>query len=228
DDVWLPEKLDRLVGSLEEHPEWGLAFCNGLVVDSELAPLGYDLWQALFFDAHEQARVQAGEAAHVFMRHVVTAGNTLAFRSSFRSILMPFPDLPSTHDAWIAFVIACLSGSGLVPKPLIQYRLHDENLIGIHRFGWRDQIRQARRQIEEDAFGQAARFFELAASRLEGKIPAELETAIRDKTIHSQTRAVMSEGFLARLPDIYQEWRTGRYKRCAYGLKSLAQDLWLR
>ena len=228
DDIWLPEKIERLAGSLEEHPEWGMAFCNGLVADSRLEPLGYDLWRALFFDAREQARVEAGEAPHVFMRHVVAAGNTMAFRSDFRSVLMPFPDLPSTHDAWIAFVVACLSGCGLVREHLIRYRLHGDNLIGIHRFGWLDQIRQARRQIHEDAFGQAAQFFELAHHRLDGRIPAELASAIQEKTAHSKTRAVMSDRLLGRLPAIYTEWRMGRYHRCAYGLKSLAQDLWLR
>ena len=228
DDVWLPQKLERLVGSLEKNPGWGFAFCNGLVVDGQLSPLGYDLWQALFFDAREQARVRAGEAPYVFMRHVVAAANTLAFRSSFRSLLIPFPDLPSTHDAWIAFLIACLSESGLVPDSLIRYRLHVGNLIGIHRFGWRDQLRQARRQIEEDAFGQAAHFFTLAQRRLEGKIQPDLAFAIDEKISHCETRAAMSERFWSRLPTIYTEWRTGRYSRYAYGLKSLAQDLWLR
>lgn len=228
DDVWAPEKVERLVGSLENHPEWGMAFCNGNVMDSELVPLGYDLWQALFFDLQEQNRVRTGEAPHVFMRHVVAAGNTLAFRSSYRSVLLPFPDLPSVHDAWVAFIIACLSGCGILPEPLIRYRLHSDNLIGIHRFGWRDQIRQARRQIEEDAFGQGARFFEMARDRLEGQLPPDLESSIEEKILHSRTRSAMDERFFVRLPAIYTEWRMGRYRRCAYGLKSLAQDLWLR
>ena len=228
DDVWRPEKIERLAGSLEANPEWGLAFCNGSVMDSGLTPLGYDLWQALFFDTREQSRVRNGEAPYVFMRHVVAAGNTLAFRASHRSLLLPFPDLPSTHDAWIAFMVSCVSGCGIIPEPLIRYRLHPDNLIGIHRFGWIDQFRQAQRQIEEDAFGQAASFFEMAKERLEGQIPKDLESAIQEKIQHSRTRSVMSERFLTRLPSIYTEWKTGRYQRCAYGLKSLAQDLWLR
>ena len=228
DDVWLPEKLETLVENLEKNPEWGFAFCNAQVVDGQLSPLGYDLWQALFFDAHEQARVRAGEAPYVFMRHVVAAGNTLAFRSSFRSLLIPFPDLRSTHDAWIAFMIACVSGCGLVSDPLIRYRLHVDNLIGIQRLGWREQLRQAQRQIEEDAFGQAAHFFKLAQGRLEGKIEPDLEFAINEKVAHSETRAAMNEKFWSRLPGIYTEWRSGRYTRYAYGLKSVAQDLWLR
>ncbi|MFP6638701.1 MAG: glycosyltransferase family 2 protein [Myxococcota bacterium] len=228
DDVWLPEKIETLVDALAAHPEWGLAFCNGRVMDSSLKPLGYDLWQALFFDSHEQAEVARGRAPDVFMRHVVAAGNTLAFRSHFREILLPFPDLPSTHDAWIAFVISCLAGAGLVPEELIHYRLHGENLIGIHRFGWLDQLRQARRQLEDDAFGRLATFFEAAQLRLQDKINADLREAIEEKIAHCRTRADMRGGAFERLPNIYAEWKAGRYARFSYGLKSVAQDIWLR
>ena len=228
DDVWLPGKLETLADALAGHPEWGLVFCNGQVTDASLAPLGYDLWRALFFGAREQAEVAGGRAPHVFMRHVVAAGNPLAFRSSFRETLLPFPSLPSTHDAWIAFVITCLAGCGLVKEDLIRYRLHGENLIAIHRFGWLDQLRQARRQLEEDAFARSAAFFEAASRRLQGKISSELREAIDQKIAHCRVRAEMRGGLFERLPNIYAEWKAGRYARFSYGLKSVAQDIWLR
>lgn len=228
DDVWLPEKIETLVDALESHPEWGIVFCNGEVMDGSLKPLGYDLWQALFFGPREQAEVAQGRSPYVFMRHVVAAGNTLAFRSAFRESLLPFPELPSTHDAWIAFVVSCLAGCGLVPEKLIRYRLHGNNLIGIHRFGWLDQLRQARRQLEEDSFRQMATFFETAQIRLQSELNSELGQAMEEKIAHCRTRAEMTGGILQRIPNIYAEWSSGRYSRFSYGLKSVAQDLWLR
>ena len=40
----------------------------------------------------------------VFLKHVVAAGTTLAFRTGYRDLYLPFPDLRDCHDAWIAFI----------------------------------------------------------------------------------------------------------------------------
>ena len=39
DDLWLPEKLERQLASLEEHPEAGLTSCHFTKVDASLQPL---------------------------------------------------------------------------------------------------------------------------------------------------------------------------------------------
>lgn len=234
DDVWLPHKIETLVDMLEADPLMGVVFSNGLVVDEALQPLGYDLWQALFFDTSEQQSVRTGRAADVFARHVVAAGTTMAFRAHYKSMLLPFPDLPSTHDAWIAFMISAVGRCGLVDEPLIHYRLHAENQIGLKRFGLLDQYQQARRQLDEDAFGRAATFFELARERLsEQTDPARRPAAdvlelIDAKIAHSRLRAEMPDSLLRRLPGVVGELVSGRYWRFSYGLKSFAQDLLMR
>lgn len=236
DDVWAPQKIETLAGLLERQPELGLVFSNGTVVDQALAPLGYDLWQSLFFDADDRRRVRSGEAAAVFARRVVAAGTTLAFRARFGPLLHPFPDLPSAHDAWIAFVIACVAPCALVDASLIRYRLHDANQIGLRRRGLIDQLRQARQQLERGAFAQDVAFFELAHARLsspsnEVAAPSLLDGALRvieEKIAHARVREAMPASFVARVPVVARELFRGRYRRYGYGLKSAAQDLWLR
>lgn len=233
DDVWAPDKLARLVDVLETRPEIGLVFSNGEVVDESLAPLGYDLWQSLFFDERDRERVRGGEAPAVFARRVVAAGTTLAFRAGFEALLFPFPDLPSVHDAWLAFLIASVSGCEIVDAPLIRYRLHGANQIGLRRRGLREQLRQARRQIERGAFAEEARFFELARERLDsaaGDLPVDRRTlqVIDEKIAHSRARDAMPGRLTAKIPIVAREWWHGRYRRYAYGIKSVAQDLWLR
>lgn len=233
DDVWNPDKIASLAGILEERPEVGLVFSNGEVVDGALRPLGYDLWRSLFFDERDRARVRAGEATAVFARRVVAAGTTLAFRARFVSMLVPFPDLPSVHDAWIAFLVASVSECEIVETPLIRYRLHGANQIGLERRGLLAQYRQARQQIEKQAFAREARFFELARERLRdvaSQHPVSDATlrVIDEKIAHSHVRDAMPNGFVSRLPIIAREWWRGRYGRYAYGAKSVAQDLWLR
>ncbi|MBW2229508.1 MAG: glycosyltransferase [Deltaproteobacteria bacterium] len=234
DDIWLSEKIEMLEGALGQDPTLGVVFSNGLVMNEQLSPLGYDLWQALFFDAGEQGRVRAGRGTEVFARHVVAAGTTLAFRARYRPLLLPFPDLPSTHDAWVAFMITAVSRCGLVDRPLIHYRLHADNQIGLRRFGLLDQYRQARRQLDDDAFGRAATFFELARERLEAPSNPEwqassyVQSVIDAKIAHSRIRESMSDSTLRRLPDVVGEILRGRYWRYSYGVKSIAQDIFMR
>lgn len=234
DDVWLPHKIDTLVAILEHRPELGLAFSNGDVVDDQLGPLGYTLWQSLFFDADDRRRVRSGDAAAVFARRVVAAGTTLAFRARYAPLLHPFPDLPSTHDAWIGFLIACVAPCELVDEPLIRYRLHDANQIGLRRFGLLDQVRQARRQLARGAFSQDVAFFSLARVRLTGETAAGFRTSARalrvidEKIAHARVRDAMPDGLFSRLPIVWRELVAGRYGRYGYGWKSAAQDLWLR
>jgi glycosyltransferase involved in cell wall biosynthesis len=227
DDVWFPEKIETLTRVLAREPTIGAVFSDGEVVDERLEPLGATLWQSLGFDAREQQLVRQGRAVEVFLRHVVAAGTTLAFRSHFRKQALPFPRLRSCHDAFTAFSIAARAGIAIVPTPLIRYRVHGSNQIGIRRLGFFEQLAKAREQIESDAFAYAVEFFELARERLNDP-PAGLRVAIDEKIDHSRSRRDMSPRLLGRLPTIRQEASLGRYGRYSYGWKSIAQDLWLR
>jgi len=234
DDVWAPQKVAVLTGFLECHPEAGLVFSNAEVVDDALHPLGYDLWRALGFSRSEQRRLAKGRACEVFARHVVAAGTTLAFRTCHRDLVLPFPRLPSVHDAWIAFLIAAVADCHTIDRALLRYRLHDANQIGIKRFSLREQVEQARRQLAEGAFERAARFFDEARERLalrrsgESQPTASTLALIDAKIEHSRIRDDMPDLFWKRLPSIVAEAIRGRYWRYSYGSRSIAQDLWLR
>ena len=67
---------------LEADPEAGAVFSNGRVVGEDLAPLGYTLWDSLWFTPRERARVRADREAEVFVRHVVAAGTEGRLRAA--------------------------------------------------------------------------------------------------------------------------------------------------
>ena len=227
DDVWRRDKIETLAGILAQRPEVGAVFSDGEVIGADGAPLGYTLWQSLGFDEKEQRAVREGNAVDVFLRHVVAAGTTLAFRSSFRDLATPFPALRSCHDAFLAFVIAASAKIEIVAEPLIQYRYHGGNQIGIRRLGFFGKLAKAREQIASDAFTYAVEFFQAARERLPNATPQTL-AAIEAKILHASRRASMSGRLSERLPDIREELRSGRYRRYSYGWQSAAQDLLLR
>jgi glycosyltransferase involved in cell wall biosynthesis len=227
DDVWHPEKIEILAGVLAAHPATGAVFCDGDVIREDGRPLGYTLWRSLGFDGAEQRDVREGRAFDVFLRHVVAAGTTLAFRARLRDRALPFPALRSCHDAFVAFVAAATCEVEIVSRPLVQYRFHGANQIGIRRLGFFEQLAKAREQLEGDAFGYAAEFFRTARTRL-SDLPPERLARIDAKILHATRRASMSPRLLERLPQIREELGSGRYRRFSYGWKSVAQDLLLR
>ena len=234
DDVWLPHKIETLVGKLEANPNAGAVFSNGRVVDEALKPLGYNLWDSLWFTPKEQKLVREGRGAEVFVKHVVAAGTTLAFRSKYRDVYLPFPDLHDCHDAWLTFSIAGVSDVLIHEESLIEYRLHGANQFGLQRFNLREQFAKAREQLTIGAFHHNVVFFSTARDRFNtvaesGVTPHESVVALTDGKIrHAILRDAMSPNFFARLPTVLGEVLNRGYWRFGYGAKSLAQDLFLR
>jgi len=131
DDVWLPEKLERIVQAFETHPGAGVVFSDATVVDDDLHPLGR-LWDAVGFTRSQRRRVRHRSAAKVLVKHNVVTGATLAFRACYRDRVLPIPSV-WVHDAWISLIVACLGDVTTVPEPLVLYRQHGTNQIGVGR-----------------------------------------------------------------------------------------------
>jgi glycosyltransferase involved in cell wall biosynthesis len=234
DDVWHPEKLAAMGEVFDAEPATGAAICNGTVCDEALKPIGHDLWEALWFRSSERRAVREGRATEVFAKHVVASGNTLAFRSRYRELVLPFPDLHDCADAWIAFLIASVAEFRLVERELIQYRVHGTNQFGTQRPGLREQLSRARWQISSGLFDHAVQLFSAIEDRLQSIDAADLRPQpgtlelVRGRKTHFAARDAMPGNVWQRLPSIGREIRSGAYWRFSYGMKSVAQDLLLR
>jgi glycosyltransferase involved in cell wall biosynthesis len=234
DDVWLPHKIRTLVDVLESHPAVGAVFSNARVVDDELNPLDYTLWDSLWFHPSERAKVRAGRGVEVFLKHVVAAATTLAFRASYRDLYLPFPALRHCHDPWITFLIASVAEVRIEEQSLIDYRLHASNQFGLRKLSLREQFAKAKEQLEIGAFSHDVEFFTSARDRLverrDQRFRASARTLalIEEKIDHCRRRDEMSPKLVGRLPAIAGEMLSRRYWRYSYGIKSVAQDIWLR
>lgn len=231
DDVWLPDKVESFERVFDERPEVGAAFSNGAVVDAGGAALGHTLWDGVMFTPSEREALRRGAATDVLVRHVVAAGCSVAFRSAYRDLYLPLPELHDSHDAWITFLIACVSEIALIERELIRYRVHGENQFGLRKLTLREQLEKARWQLEEGLFDYGRRFFALVRERLEQghyEVDPRVIAQVDAKIAHMKKRDEMSPRFFARLPDVLGELVAGNYARFSYGMKSVAQDLLLR
>ena len=244
DDVWLPEKLEKLETSLLAAPDSQLSFCDGDVVDENLRPMNWRIWETIRFDRNEQQLFAGGKALEVLLDHNVVTGAAMLFRADFRDLVLPFPvDLMHDgwkviHDGWIALLAAAVSKLIFVAEPLIKYRQHSHQQLGVlsaiadsnvppPRFTIDGALASARRQ---NTFSPEIHFLKTIEGRLaanDTKYSSEAARAeLKTRIDHLETRADMSRSFANRVPTVLRELLTFRYHRYSNGWSSAAKDLW--
>ncbi|MGB9940897.1 glycosyltransferase family 2 protein [Methanosarcina sp.] len=129
DDVWHPDKLDKIEKLFSISPSTALIFTDAEVVDENLRSLGYSLWQSIGFSKKEQSHFTDGKFLEVLLKRNVVTGSTMAFRSEFKKLFFPIPDI-WVHDGWIALLIAFASDLNIISEPLIKYRQHRMQQVG--------------------------------------------------------------------------------------------------
>jgi glycosyltransferase involved in cell wall biosynthesis len=229
DDVWLPEKL-ALIESAFEDESLGLVFSNAEVVDEQLRPIGYSLWEAIGFDGQSQRLVRSGSAYDFMLARGLVTGATAAFRSEFKPLILPFPgDLPGCiHDRWAALVIAAVSGIDFIDRQLILYRQHGGQQMGGRRttvgFEIHGRVTSRHADLLSDRRVLDALTTRLAAHPEWTANPAFIE-AIEARRAHLDVRLRLPASRLGRLRPIWGELRSARYRRCSSGLLSAIKDL---
>ena len=222
DDVWYPNKTEIIEAAFMNQPHAGAVFTDADVVDENLRPLGSQLWRFFRFKSEEQAQLAAGDALGVLLRHPVATGATMAFRSSFRDFLLPMP--PTWHDAWIALLIGAASHLVALPTPLIAYRQHSHNQVGVPRRG------RNRDKTVADIYGPRVLLYETAQARLlefADHFPSGPKLSYRFSEVINllRARATLPEARWRRLPIALQGLIAYRYHRYAYGWGSFLKDI---
>jgi glycosyltransferase involved in cell wall biosynthesis len=222
DDVWYPDKLGIIEAVFTNRPDAGAVFTDADVVDDNLRPLGPRLWRHFRFRSKEQAQLAAGDALDVLLRHPVATGATMAFRSSFRDFLLPIP--PTWHDAWIALLIGATSQLVALPTPLIAYRQHGHNQLGVPRPG------RNRDKTVADIYEPRVLLYKSARARLlefSDRFPAGEHTVFGFTEVINllSARATLPVARWRRLPIALRGLIARRYHRYAYGWGSFFKDL---
>jgi len=228
DDVWRPDKLERLEAAFAATPA-ACIFSDAEIVDEHLRPLGYRLWEALRLDDRQQRLMAAGSAIDILLQRNVVTGATMAFRSGLRPLLVPIP--PGwVHDGWIALLAAAVGGCMPLDEPLVLYRQHPSQQIGGAKATFRQQVATASR-MDRAFFASLAENYAAARARLASsrthRCPRAVIEDLDAKVTHSTRRARMRDGRRRRLSLILSELLSRRYWRYSGGWKSVAQDLFL-
>ena len=133
DDVWDPRKIKMLqakVAAFEAKFGVGvpaLAFCDLAIVDETLGVIN-----ASYFRSSIKSGEASGFSDFVLNNHV--PGCAMLMNRALLDIALPFPPL-DIHDHWLIQLAAIFGHVGHVDAPLVRYRQHGSNSIGLARAG---------------------------------------------------------------------------------------------
>ncbi|WP_306893069.1 glycosyltransferase family 2 protein [Agromyces albus] len=225
DDVWRSDRIARAVQEFTGRPSVELVASEARLVDEAGAPLRRGLLETLGVGASLRERLSSDVAFDELLKRNVLTGATMMVRRELVLRAAPFPR-SWVHDEWLAIVAAVGGGLAVVDEPLIDYRQHDANQIGVTRLGLGGRFGRLRAPRTERNARLLAR-----ASALSERLP-EIATRnpmvaelVLDKLAHERVRSSLPPHRAARLGPVVREWRTGRYGRFGLGAQDVLRDL---
>jgi glycosyltransferase involved in cell wall biosynthesis len=177
DDVWHPNKLERLAAEARRRPSAVLIVHQGRVCDTDLHPTGR-LYPRVA-DAQLQRKacgplwLDVPGYAMLFSRRLI---ESVPWRQ--RPGDPNRPDTPLAHDQWIYCIADMLGDIAFLPEDLVDYRRHDANTIridegGRRRRGLREKLSALRDEYRATA-ALLARYEECFA-----RLAAQCDEAVR-------------------------------------------------
>ena len=129
DDIWYPNRLERSEQALASDPRAGLVFSDADIIDDEGRLTGETLWQRLRFIGKPKQDLLDHNFVILAKQRFVT-GATVMFRADLRDRFLPMQD-GWIHDEWIALISAAFCDLKPIDQPLIRYRIHSLQQVGL-------------------------------------------------------------------------------------------------
>jgi glycosyltransferase involved in cell wall biosynthesis len=126
DDIWEKEKITKLVDVMER--------TNAVLSYSDLSIMDENdvIVAKSFKDVHKRLRhLQGDDLFYFFLRQNSVTGCTMLIKSKIAKEAMPFCIDYYVHDHWLALFASSVGRISYVAEPLIRYRIHGGNQIGI-------------------------------------------------------------------------------------------------
>ncbi len=118
DDVWLPDKVKRVMEAFDEG--YDLVLHNAYITDGDLNITDYS-----FF---EKRGSKKGVLRNIFKNSYM--GCCMAFDRKLLKKIMPMPRSIPMHDQWIGILAEIYGNVKFLDLPLIYYRVHGCNVTG--------------------------------------------------------------------------------------------------
>ena len=133
DDIWLPEKIEKMVQEFELHPETSVVFCNSRFVDAELNDLGCSTADILRVTPEAVRKINEQNDLSDFIKSPMMYGHNIAIRKNVLRGALPIPARVKSHDLYLNY-ISSVYVLRSVPDNLTLFRRHGKNLSSQETF----------------------------------------------------------------------------------------------
>ena len=226
DDIWHRNKVERLVCELDRHGDTLLVHSNARLIDGAGKPRHETLFDALSLTVSDRTRWNSESALATLVRQNVVTGATVALRRHLLDLALPIPS-GYWHDEWLALIAAAIGDVRRIDEPLVDYRIHPGNHVGIPRIGRRERLLAAFTK-RGDYCNKRAQKLESLLQRLRdlrGLVPLERLAFVEKACRHWHARANLPHTRLSRIPLVWHHWTSGHYRQYSSGVRSLLRDL---
>ncbi len=213
DDYWRCDKLKKIEEIFRSDQCISVVFSGAQMVDDGLAPLGYGLLQALHVSDADLERIGRADFLPVLLRRNIAPGSTIAFRAERKERMLPIPEA-AYHDEWMTLMAAAFDELRFCAEPLIEYRQHTGNQLGLRRESVLDRMRKALRPVGHKEDIRRLKVIDHLYERIRalGCRPTVLQE-VRGKLQHVQMRTSLPSGRLLRVQPVIRELASGRYSK---------------
>jgi glycosyltransferase involved in cell wall biosynthesis len=122
DDVWLPDKIEALV---RVPGNKSMACSDAMLIDEN------DTKIAASAIAYSNLTAHSGKPFCQLLFKSFVIGSTALYSRDLVRHALPIQEGKMFHDRWLAMVASTLNGKSYIPKPLIFFRQHAANTIGL-------------------------------------------------------------------------------------------------
>lgn len=225
DDVWHARKLATQLAEFERRCGLLLLCGDARRVDASGVDLQRSLFEVLRVTKVELDKIHGGGGFGVLLRRSLATGATVALRRSLVDEALPVPE-GWIHDEWLAIVAAALDGFDCIESPLIDYRQHGGNQIGMPERSLLEKCKDMLNPRAEviDALARRDEVLLARLDRANGLKPAHRLLAAQ-KLEHLRVRQGMRGMPWSRAGKAWKETLNGRYRLYSSGWRSALRDL---
>jgi glycosyltransferase involved in cell wall biosynthesis len=175
DDIWLPDKIERLLGLALEAGQPGmplLVHSDLEVIDRDGRVIAPSFWRYQYINPANCGWPRLA------VQNVVT-GCACLFNAALRDAALPIPAEAIMHDWWLALVAAASGEIRWTETPTIRYRQHGTNDTGAKRWGVDHWLRHAPTLFQRKIYRQKFQAYREQAGALAARKAAPISDPVR-------------------------------------------------
>jgi glycosyltransferase involved in cell wall biosynthesis len=220
DDHWYPHKVSTLLPLFTAGA--AMAFSDADLVDADGRRLERRLWRSYGIGRRRAKQLAKGQILPALLRYNVVTGATAGFRRDVLDIALPLPR-SGVHDWFLALVAAGCGPASACLEPLLAYRVHGGNQVGVPS---RNPLELKRsRTADTHIRSIEAEQLREVIDRLGGLTSPRVTARLHERLRFTDQRRSLPDDPLHRLIPVLGSLLSGSYHRYGHGLRSASHDL---